>query len=572
MNWYHKYIRHKLFNKMLLIYSAITIMSISLLVTIFLSGYINDSIQNQVDIHSEVIFNIEKHLYDQNRISDSVANGINTQSKVTDEITVLVNSSYEEYLNYKLDSFNVSNYNSLDLKYLLDTMLSNRSDVLAIRVNNKDNEFVSEIVLNYDKWYDKKNYQPDKYMRSVRKTIKNINLANTIGSIDIYFDLSDLNNIIKNSNLKGNLSILDEHNEAIYDSSGIFSIGEKYEVKKTNGIIRKKINDKKSIIDIKEDAQTKFKYISIIPYNELEIYSTISEISILAIVCIAMAILVTYMIIDNYSEKLKLIMNGIEDIQNGNLDVRFDIDEEQNELDMIAIGINQICSNLKYYINKTYVAEVKQKEAEISALQSQIKPHFLYNTLEVIRMCALANRNKEVSQMIYNLASMFRYSTYNNGSSVRLKDEIKYCSMYLDLCCTRYKNMLTYDVDIDDKLQEYIVPKFIMQPIVENSISHGMRKDSNDNCINISCEELNNNLLIWIEDNGIGIEENKLIEIERQLDKNLQKENSIGLMNINSRLKLKYGNEYGIKMSSKKGEKTIIMIKLPIIKDGETDV
>ena len=125
---------------MLLIYSSITIISISLLSAVFICYYIENELQNELNIHSKVIFNIENILEEQDRISNSVINGINTREELINEINVINNYSFEEYLNYKLDRYSLYN-KQIDLKYLVDTMLSNKKDALAVVINDKNKEF-----------------------------------------------------------------------------------------------------------------------------------------------------------------------------------------------------------------------------------------------------------------------------------------------------------------------------------------------------------------------------------------------------------------------------------------------
>lgn len=561
---------------MLLIYSTITIISIFLLSNIFLIYYVENEIQNELNIHSEVMLNIEKRFEEQNIISNSIINGVNTQSDVTNEIQVLTTLSYEEYLSYKLDRFSSRSKTPIDLKYLLDTMLSNRSDVLAVVINDKDNEYKSEIVLNHNKWYNLK--KESSYMRKITKPIKNVDSMHTIGYLDIYFDLNELNKILKNTNLKGDLIICDENKNIVFSSDEnikkdyVQKIVKEEHSLKNNTLHVKTLLDKKPIVSIKEDAQTKFSYISLINYEDLGIRNIVLKIGAISFICILAIILITYFIIGRYSLKLKKMMRCIEEIKKGNLDARFNIEKEDDELDMIAIGIDKMSESLQYNINKNYISHVKQKQAEINALQAQIKPHFLYNMLEVIRMCALSSKNIEVADMIYSLAGMFRYSTYNNGSMVLLSEEIKYCKMYLNLCCTRYKGIFDFNINIGEESMDYIVPKFILQPIVENAINHGIRKDQNDNKIQIDVIKLNEDIEIFVKDNGVGINEKILLMIKGQLVKNMQKTNSIGLMNINNRLKLKFGDSYGLEISSKEFEGTIVKIKLPILKDGDEDV
>lgn len=187
-------------------------------------------------------------------------------------------------------------------------------------------------------------------------------------------------------------------------------------------------------------------------------------------------------------------------------------------------------------------------------------------------MSSLASQNTEVAQMIYNLASMFRYSTYGNGNMVKLKEEINNCKMYLELCKTRYKDIFEYNINIEDRALEYMIPKFSLQPILENSINHGLRKDFDENRIDINLEEEESSLKITIKDNGSGIDIDRLNEIETSLEKDIHKNSSIGLMNINNRLKLKFGDSYGINIKSEINKGTTVEINLPIIRTEEENV
>ena len=555
---------------MLLIYSVMTIISILLLALIFIFYYIENELQNELNIHSEVIFNIEKILEEQDRISNSVINGINTQDELINEINILNNYSFEEYLNYKLDKYSVYN-KQIDLKYLIDTILSNKKDALAVVINDKNKEFRSELVLNYTKWYEKK-YQNNNTLRVISKPIIDKNFLYTLGYMDIYFDLSDIKNLLKNSKVRGILALLDENNNILYSSDNekvLNYIKENKTLLNKSNIYKNNIYKNESLVSVRVDTQSNFKYLSIIELKDLKIFNVKFKIFSLSLFCVIIILIITYIIISEYSFKLKRLVSYIKRIEDGDLDARLNIEKEDDELDMIAMKIDHMSESLKYNINKNYISEVKQKQAELSALQAQIKPHFLYNMLEVIRMCSLSKGNVDVADMIYSLAGMFRYSTYNNGSMVSINQEIKYCKMYLDLCCKRYRGIFKYKINISEDIKEYIVPKFILQPIVENSINHGIKKDLDNNLIEINIKEKDKNLEISIDDNGLGISKENLEKINENLKKNLQKTESIGLMNINNRIKLKFGEDYGIYISSELNNGTTVKIKLPILKDGD---
>lgn len=577
---YEKYIRRNMFNKMLLIYTVITITAIFLLSYVFINYYIDNELQNEHKIHSEVTFNIEKRFEEQNSLANSVVNGINTQPRIVEEISILVGATYEEYLNYKLDNFTVSGGKNVDLKYVIDTILSNRKDALAVVINDKNHEFKREIVLNHDTWYDIKNSKGEyPHVRKITKPIKNMDTMYTVGYIEVFYDLRTLDKILEGSNIRGDLVVLDQNNNIAYNSNKSLT-GED-----VNRIFYRNKNDKYSsrnifgsmdvncpVIEVNEDSKNGFKFISIIEKNDLDTTNLVTKIIFVSMLCIVAILSITYIAIHRYSNKLKKMISGISRIKKGEFEVQIDVESEEDELDTIALSINEMNESLQFYIDNHYISYVRQKEAELSALQAQIKPHFLFNTLEVIRMYALTSKNIEVAGMIFNLANMFRYSTYDNGSMVTLNDEIKHSKMYLDLCCSRYKGLMSYKINIDENILKYKVPKFLLQPILENSINHGIDKSYDDNLIIIDIVEVDDSLDIVIKDNGVGMDEDTLNETKQGLEKNLQKDKSIGLMNINSRLKLKYGPEYGIKLESKKGIGTLVNIKLPIISGEDENV
>ena len=136
----------------------------------------------------------------------------------------------------------------------------------------------------------------------------------------------------------------------------------------------------------------------------------------------------------------------------------------------------------------------------------------------------------------------------------------------------RYKGMLDYSIHVDDKYLDYLVPKFTIQPILENAINHGLRKGFYDNYIKVTIKEIDEGIEISIKDNGNGMSEEAISKIKDELEKNIQKPNSIGLMNINNRLKLNFGKQYGIYINSRMNEGTTVSIKIPVLGDEVDNV
>jgi two-component system sensor histidine kinase YesM len=224
--------------------------------------------------------------------------------------------------------------------------------------------------------------------------------------------------------------------------------------------------------------------------------------------------------------------------------------------------------DLNLYIDRVYKAEIKQKHTELAALQARINPHFLYNTLEVIRMRAISQGAQDVGEMIYSLSALFR--TFVQQKTIYLlKDELEACRLYLELFRIRYKDKFSYEIECDLMLGGKQVLQMSLQPIIENYIVHGLRTDRTDNRIHIRALSSAKGIHVRIEDNGHGITPDRLEEIRLEISPDAPEGESFGLRSVNERLKLLYGDEYGIELESQPEVGTIINVWLPDLEDRE---
>ncbi len=206
--------------------------------------------------------------------------------------------------------------------------------------------------------------------------------------------------------------------------------------------------------------------------------------------------------------------------------------------------------------------KVEKKRAQLEALQSQINPHFLYNTLESIRMMSLTDERKEIARAIKILANLFRYTTKTDVKEVSLKEELNHVKNYTELLKIRYEDNVVINYDIDETLYQNRTLKFILQPIVENAFEHGL-KDKMGTII-IQLKKIDSSAVFSVIDSGIGIDESTLDLMSKRLDNEIKQTNgSIGLYNVNRRIKLKYGDKYGIFIKSNIDHGTTVSIFLP---------
>ncbi|CAK4851628.1 unnamed protein product [Aphanomyces euteiches] len=248
-----------------------------------------------------------------------------------------------------------------------------------------------------------------------------------------------------------------------------------------------------------------------------------------------------------FSKKVRRIIVAIQNLPQGNLQHKINLGTSEDEIGQIAFRLNLMQDKMVQYINDVYVSEIKYKNAALVALQAQINPHFLSNTLEAIRMKAVKEGNEDVAEMIYILSFLLRTSL-KSEKLVTIKEEAAYCELYLQLFSLRYQNKLTVQLKIDPEVEQFSIGKLTLQPLVENSILHGIDLTSSENAIHITAGMEDGLIVIRIMDNGKGLTANKLGELKEKLN-NYQLENnedSIGLLNVHERIRLLFGEPYGL--------------------------
>lgn len=250
--------------------------------------------------------------------------------------------------------------------------------------------------------------------------------------------------------------------------------------------------------------------------------------------------------------------------------------DKHNSVYPIALSLNRIHDHIQESINREYKARMKQKDAEIHALQNQINPHFLYNTLDTIRSLALINDDEQVAEMTEALSTFFRYSIGKRGHIVRLEEELENINHYLAIQNYRFQNKVSYQVIIEGNREEILscrIPKLLLQPIIENAVYHGIEPKVGPGSITVRIFTTAASLVIHIRDDGIGMEETELQAIrgvlrqEKHIEDRSDHPQGIGiaLINIHQRIQLNYGEEYGIRVASTKDVGSEVELRIPIV-------
>lgn len=269
------------------------------------------------------------------------------------------------------------------------------------------------------------------------------------------------------------------------------------------------------------------------------------------------------------------MMAQMEQVENGNFEIQLPV-QSTDEIGTLSERFNEMSEALKNYINKYYVAQIRQTEAELTALKSQIYPHFLYNTLEIIRMTAVENDDNKVSEMIEALSVQIHYLIGRAEDMVTIEKEIEIIRKYIYLLNCRITCKLQLLVP-GNKNGGILIPKLILQPIVENAYVHGIKPKNGNGCISIDTQITGEDVEISVMDNGVGMDQRALDKIQELLQgddpgiKNEYNWQSIGMKNIHDRLRFLYGGQYGIQVTSNPNVGTIVSVRMPVIRAGETE-
>ncbi|WP_276354342.1 sensor histidine kinase [Cohnella caldifontis] len=286
------------------------------------------------------------------------------------------------------------------------------------------------------------------------------------------------------------------------------------------------------------------------------------------LVSFVLAILAAQMLSVGLVTPIKRLKNAMVKVSQGYMGVQAGR-LSQDEIGELGRYFNEMIARIKYLIEQVYQAELHEREAKLTALQAQINPHFLYNTLETINSIAAVEGVTKVSDIARALSDMFRYSTKAGGLKVFVFDEIRHIRNYLDIVSIRFEDKLSVHIDIPDELLYYKMIKLVFQPIVENAVFHGIETKRGRGELRIDARKEKEDLIFRIRDNGTGMTEEQLAAIRKRLaDPVPQEQNEggsgkVGIKNVHDRIRFYYGEAYGISLEGSLDEGTTVTVRIP---------
>jgi len=419
---------------------------------------------------------------------------------------------------------------------------------------------------------------------SIIKGVKNPKTGECLGVVLIDMKLDVVENIFINMTLGqgGFLYIEDAQGEIVYAPVNdiVYRVRTEWlTVPNPNRIpdetanqgisIVRKIKGENYQIIAQESAVTEWKTVGVFPLKEImrQVSSIRYYSFIIAGVTVAFAFLASVLFAGTIAKpviKLRTLMKKAEE---GNLDVRYDGNDE-DEINYLGKSFNTLLERIQKLIDMVYHEQQSKREAELRALQEQIKPHFLYNTLDTIQWMAQDHKADDIVQIVTALTSLFRIGLSKGQEIIKLSDEIEHVRSYLIIQKARYEDKFDFSLSVDDDVIPTMVLKLTLQPLVENAIYHGVKEREGHGFISVEACKRDGMLILRVSDDGAGMSQAKLTAVRALLSEAPVKRNDkvgYGISNVNERIQISFGKEYGLRFESELNKGTTVELLHPLI-------
>ena len=555
----------KLKNKLFLIYFAVGIIPMMLLVIVstnLMQSMLTEKEETNIRTYlNQAAYNVDSELIAYNSLSDYLS--------FNDAIAQVLVSSYDNAYDLYAQINDVIKPQMETIKYFSDsakqvTIYTNINSISSVKY---DNIIVPLTEIQDEYWYDNacRNVSRQWYVDEenniafcVRK-MSMLQKQNRLGILYVSMDYSKLFQALSNNMGKNyGIFITDKNDEVVYS---LARFEERYaDCALTYEEFLTLNSDSEYTVMFKDLEQTSWRMW--LYKADKTILSDTEPINIMwyAVgVCAIVALLLGIVAISRFiTRRITYLREGMKTAESGNFDVRLEANES-DEIGELIKGYNTLIEEVQTLINQVYESKLTEKKHEMKALQNQINPHFLYNSLSLINWKALEVGNKDISNITLALSNFYRTSLNKGKNTLLISDEISNVKSYIEIQLVMHDYEFEVVYDIDEEILKYETLNLILQPIVENAIEHGIdvKEDGEKGVITIRGRKDGDEILISVEDNGVGMDEDKAATIITRDSK------GYGIRNVNERIQLYYGEQYCLSVRSKINEGTCITVRIP---------
>lgn len=564
-----KSIKDKVFYFSFLVTLSIILLLIFIAYFITYNNIKNTSISRELDT-LELIANQTDLVLNS---AESSSTGIIIDSDVQN---ILTNSSVNNIYPTPKDVLKVQRAidNSMYKESVISGVILHSTNNFTFQTNSKLISFAN-YNMEFNKWYGGiSNIAGNPYLYTI-KQIFNMNTGKLIGYLEVFVDESTLSANYTNTKYNKFINFFLINNDGVITSSSnqnevsdnIFKLRKNLEFATSNDPI-------KIIENRKEDKLTLMLYHSNLDWNIVaDIYlkdliknkeALILSLIILSLIALLLSYVLSKTIAKSIIQPINNLSLAINQVEKGNWSTEIDILSD-DEIGLLSKKFNDLIFYIKNLLDTITLEQIKKKEFEFELIQLQIKPHFLYNSLENISALVELERNDEAVDMILNLSTFYRGALSKGNNIISIKDELSLTESYLKITKLRYYDVFDYEILSDYNLEQFSCPKLLIQPLVENAIYHGLKNYDDTGKVIICIESFNKELKITIKDTGIGMTED---ELQKVITGNISSsaKGGFAVKNTIERLKLFYHNNCIFNIKSQKNIGTTITIVIPAIK------
>lgn len=565
---------HQLYRKLFTTYTLIMTVIVISLIIFFINSIRDQTMENNLHYSQLLLEDASGYIKDMEETSNLILYNLYKSEDELTDVTNYLEYDMERYLEKKLDAFYNSRQGSYNgIEDFAGSALELSDYITEISFVSYANKEVTTFYKSNDIRTKKLDNNIDTLIKDRIQTedgnvifikeIHNTDNLENVGYMKITFSSKGFEKEYQYYK-KSQLSIFTDDLGVIYQSDPKLDMNLLYDAK--GSIITQKQMENKLRAYVSYSKMDEMNILCYMKTSQAEKIPLIQWLSLLllGVTLFLLGEIIIHVRLDYFTKRLEELLSTMEQVKSGNLNVSFNAikDKKKDEIDIIGEHFNRMCKDLDSHIKKRYLAEIEQKNAEMNALQSQINPHFLYNTLESIRMKAILNDDKEVGKMLYNLAVIFR-SQVKESNIITIAKELYYCKKYLEVFEFRFADKFRFDIDCREEYMERPIMKFIVQPLVENYFVHGIRLKEEDNYLLIRVWEEEEAMVVSVEDNGKGMTGEEIREKNLELKEDDNGTGSIGLLNVHRRLKRAYGDKYGVYIEENQDRGLKVIIRFP---------
>lgn len=413
---------------------------------------------------------------------------------------------------------------------------------------------------------------------SISRVINKSGTKKALSVILVDIRLDSLREILNKSEITNRkFLILNESNQLIYASDpsmvdeNLLTLTEKLEQEDYTDIdaghFYANIQNVKSYVNYVDSSYSGWKVVQYISEYEMVKYARSIQVIIFALGLLSLgtALLFLFILYKRVTQPIIRLSRQVKLVGSGNFNLKLD-NNRNDEFGVLYNGINKMVTDLNVYIERLSDAKVQQKMTQYGALKSQINPHFLANTLETIQMKVIINGDRETAEMIGIVGRLFRSFIPTGKETLTLQEELQQIRLYIKVQQLRFGDKIEYEENLVKGSEQASILHFILQPLVENAIVHGLERKVGKGKVEISSTIMSNQLLIHIKDNGVGMTTDQMTELQSKLEApaDMKTEEHIGIKNVHDRIRYYYGEPYGITIESQQNEGTTITLYFPI--------